>query len=108
AVRMRVDRALERLRSVFLRRGIAATTALASVISANAVQIAPAGLAATLTSASLVAAGTGTLTFLELMATTKLKLGISALVVASATTALVVQHRAQVKLREENASLRQQ
>ena len=61
AARMRVERALEKLRAVFLRRGVAATAALASVISANAVQIAPAGLAATLTSASLAGAGTGTL-----------------------------------------------
>jgi RNA polymerase sigma factor (sigma-70 family) len=106
--RMRVERALEKLRAVFLRRGIAATPALASVISANAVQIAPAGLAATLTNTSLAATGTGTtLTLLKLMTMTKLKLGISALVVAGAATALVVQHQAQTKLREENQSLRQ-
>jgi RNA polymerase sigma factor (sigma-70 family) len=108
AARMRVERALGKLRAVFLRRGIAATTTLASVISANAVQIAPAGLAATLTSASLAAAGTGTLTLLKLMTMTKLKLGLGALVIAGATTALVVQHQAQIKLREENQSLRQQ
>ena len=106
--RMRVERALEKLRAVFLRRGIAATTALASVISANAVQIAPVGLAATLTSTSLAAAGTGTLTLLKLMTMTKLKLGLGALVIAGATTALVVQHQAQIKLREENQFLRQQ
>jgi RNA polymerase sigma factor (sigma-70 family) len=108
AARMRVERALEKLRAVFLRRGIAATTALASVISVNAVQIAPAGLATTLTSASLAATGTGTLTLLKLMTMTKLKLGISALVVAGAATALVGQHQTQIKLREENQSLRQQ
>src|ERR1017187_872714 len=108
AARMRVERALEKLRAVFLRRGVAATTALASVISANAFQIAPAGLAATLTNTSLAAVGTGTtLTLLKLMTLTKLKLGISALVVAGAATALVVQHQAQTKLREENQSLRQ-
>ena len=106
AARMRVERALEKLRAVFLRRGVAATTALASVIPANAVQIAPAGLAATLTSASLSAAGTGTLTLLKLMTMTKLKLSLSALVVAGATTALVVQHQTQIKLREEDQSLR--
>ena len=108
AARMRVERALEKLRAVFLRRGVAATTGLASVISANAVQIAPADLAATLASASLAAAGTGTLTLLKLMTMTKLKLGLSALVVAGATTALVVQHQSQIKLREENESLTQQ
>jgi hypothetical protein len=104
-----VERALEKLRAAFLRRGVAATAALASVISANAVQIAPAGLAATLTSASLAAAGTGTtLTLLKLMTITKLKLGLGALVIAGATTALVVQHQAQEKLRAENESLRRQ
>jgi hypothetical protein len=109
AARMRVERALEKLRAVFLRRGVAATATLSSVISANAVQIAPAGLAATLTHASLAGAGTGTtLTLLKLMTATKLKLGISVLVVAGATTALVVQHQAQTKLHEENQSLRQQ
>ncbi len=41
AARMRVDRALEKLRAAFARRGITATTALAPVISANAVQTAP-------------------------------------------------------------------
>jgi RNA polymerase sigma factor (sigma-70 family) len=108
AARMRVERALEKLRAAFLRRGVAATATLASVISANAVQIAPAGLAATLTSASLVAAETGTLTLLKLMTMTKLKLGLSALVVAGAATTLVVQHQTQTKLREEYQSLRQQ
>jgi RNA polymerase sigma factor (sigma-70 family) len=109
AARMRVERALEKLRAAFLRRGIAATTALASVISANAVQIAPAGLAATLTSTSLAAAGTGTtLTLLKLMTMAKLKLGISALAIAGATTALVVQHQTQQKLRVENDALTQQ
>ena len=39
---------------------------------------------------------------------TNLKLGVSALVVAGATTALVVQHQAQIKLHGENESLQQQ
>jgi RNA polymerase sigma factor (sigma-70 family) len=108
AARMRVERALEKLRAVFLRRGVAATTALASVISANAVQIAPAGLAATLTSASLAGAGTGTFTLLKIMTLTQLKLGVTALAVAGATTALVVQHQAQTRLHEENTSLHRQ
>ncbi len=108
AARMRVERALEKLRAVFLRRGIAATTALASVISANAVQMAPAGLAATLTTASLAGAGTGTFTLLKIMTATQLKFGVTTLVVAGTTTALVMQHQAQVKLRAENESLTQQ
>ncbi len=108
AARMRVERALEKLRTAFARRGGAATAALASVLSANAVTLAPAGLAATLTTASLVSAGTGTFTLLKIMTMTKLKLGLSALVVAGAATALVIQHQAQGKLRADNASLTQQ
>ncbi|MGO9000907.1 MAG: RNA polymerase sigma factor [Limisphaerales bacterium] len=108
AARMRVERALEKLRGLLASRGVTTAAALASVISANAVQIAPAGLAATLTSASLAAAGTGIPTLLKLMTMTKLKLGLSALVIAGMTTALVVQHQTQIKLRAENESLRQQ
>jgi RNA polymerase sigma factor (sigma-70 family) len=108
AARMRVERALEKLRTAFARRGIAATAALASVLSANAVQLAPAGLTATLTTASLVSAGTGTFTLLKIMTATKLKLGISALIVAGMATALVVQQQAQEKLRGDNAALTQQ
>jgi len=106
--RMRVERALEKLRQIFTKRGITTATALASVISANAVQIAPANLAATLTAASIATAGTGTFTLLKVMSMAKLKLGINALVVAGAATALVVQHQAQTKLRLENETLTQQ
>jgi RNA polymerase sigma factor (sigma-70 family) len=108
AARMRVERALEKLRDIFTKRGITTATALASVISANAIQIAPANLAATLTTASIAVAGTGTFTLLKIMTAIKLKLGISALVVAGATTAFVIQHQAQEKLRAENGALTQQ
>jgi RNA polymerase sigma factor (sigma-70 family) len=108
AARMRVARALEKLRAALARRGVAAAATLASVISANAVQSAPAGLAATLTSASLVSAGTGTFTLIKIMTATQFKLGISALVVAGAATVLVSQHRAQENLRADNAELAQE
>ena len=113
AVRKRVSRALERLRADLVRRGVTTTAAaLSTAISVNAVQLAPVGLAATLTSASLAgaAAGTGTtLTLLKLMTMTKLQAGIiSAIVVAGVATPLVVQHQAQVKLRLENDWLQQQ
>lgn len=108
AARMRVERALDKLRAVLSRRGIATSASLASVISANALQVAPAGLAATLTATSTVSAATGTFAFLKIMTATQLKLGISALVVAGAAAALTFQHQAQEKLRGENDSLRQQ
>jgi RNA polymerase sigma factor (sigma-70 family) len=108
AARMRVDRALEKLRAVFAKRGITTATTLASVISVNAIQMAPANLAATLTATSLATVGTGTFTLLKIMTATKIKLGISTVLVASAATALVLQHQAQEKLRGENEALQQQ
>ncbi|HEV2318631.1 MAG TPA: sigma-70 family RNA polymerase sigma factor, partial [Verrucomicrobiae bacterium] len=108
ATRMRVERALEKLRAVFTKHGITTATALASVLSANAVQMAPAGLAATLATTSLAAAGTGTaFAILKIMTATQLKLGIGALVVAGAATAMVVRHQSQTRLRDENESLHQ-
>ena len=108
AARMRVERALEKLRAILAKRGLTTATALASIISANAVQLAPAGLASTLVAASIATVGTGTFTLLEMMTTTQLKLGLGALVVAGAATTLVVQHQEQKHLRAENGLLRQQ
>lgn len=108
AARMRVERALEKLRGILTKRGIATAGALASVISANAVQVAPAGLAATLTTTSIATVGTGTFTLLKIMTVTKLKLGLSAILVAAAATALVVQLQTQNTLRDENQSLQRQ
>jgi RNA polymerase sigma factor (sigma-70 family) len=95
AARKRVNRAVERLREFFAKRGVTVgASGLGVVISANAVQAAPAGLAATLTSASLAsgAAGTGTmLTLFKFMAMTKLKLGLlSAIILAVPFIAVVV------------------
>jgi RNA polymerase sigma factor (sigma-70 family) len=109
AARMRVERALEKLRVIFAKRGITTGAALASLISAHAVQMAPAGLATTLAMTSLAAAGTGTtLTLLEFMTATQFKLGISTLAIASAATAFVVQHQTHTQLRGVNESLRRQ
>jgi RNA polymerase sigma factor (sigma-70 family) len=108
AARMRVERALEKLRAIFAKRGITTATAFASVISANAMQIAPANLAATLTTTSIATAGTGTFTLLKIMTATKIKLAVSAIVVASAATAFVIQQQTQNKLRVQNESLQQQ
>jgi len=106
AARMRVERALEKLRAIFATRGITTATALATLISANAVQIAPANLAPVLTAAAM--AGTGTSTVSKIMAATKIKLGISAIVLAGTAMVFVAQQQSQNKLRLENESLRQQ
>ena len=108
AARMRVERALEKLRNLLARRGVTTAAALASVISAHAVQVAPVSLAATLATTSLAGAGAGTLTFWNIMNMTKLKLSLGALVVAGASTALIVQHQAREKLLMANGALTQQ
>ncbi len=110
AARMRVERALEKLRGHLARRGVTTAAAMSAVISANAVQMAPAGLAATLTTASLAgtATGTGTLAWLKIMNLTKLKLSLSAIVVASAATTLLVQSQVQNNLLAADRSIQQQ
>src|SRR5262249_4525140 len=67
AARMRVDRAVEKLRTLLAKRGITTGAALAAVISANAVQTAPGTLAPTLASASIAAASAGSFTLLQTM-----------------------------------------
>lgn len=107
AARMRVERALEKLRGVFAKRGLAASATLAAVISANAVQAAPASLATTLTPTAIAAAGTGGITLLKIMTAAQTKLAISALIVAATATAFVLQHQAQEKLHADNDGLTQ-
>jgi len=113
AARKRVSRALEKLRKHLVHRGVTTTAAaLSVVISANAVQVAPVGLATTLTSVSLATAAAGTataFTTLNFMAMTKLQIGIlTAIVATGIVTPLVIQHRAEARLREQEAILRQQ
>jgi RNA polymerase sigma factor (sigma-70 family) len=111
AAQKRVSRAVERLREFFTKRNVTVGAGgLVVLISANAIQAAPAGLAAGISSAALAAAAAGTsttLTLLKLMTMTKLQAAIiGAIVVAGVVAPLVVQHQA--KRREENQSLRQQ
>jgi RNA polymerase sigma factor (sigma-70 family) len=105
AAKKRVNRALEKLRHFFAKRGVDSTTAaIAETISANSVLIAPATLAKTATAVALAKGATAsasTLTLikgaLKIMAWTKLKTGIISAVivvaVAATTTTLVIQHQ---------------
>jgi RNA polymerase sigma factor (sigma-70 family) len=109
AARKRVDRALDKLRIFLSKRGLTATAALATVISANAVQSAPAGLAATLATASVAgAAGTGTAVIaIKLMTITKLHAALAgAVLLAGIGTPLAIHHYN--KLHDENDVLRRQ
>ena len=113
AARKRVARALDKLRSFFARRGVTLSAAtLATLLAGHAVIAAPAGLAAAASGVALAAATTGvshSLTFIKIMAMTKLKIGIvSAIVLTAVVTPLVLQHQSRVKMRQADASLRQQ
>ncbi|HET7624364.1 MAG TPA: sigma-70 family RNA polymerase sigma factor [Verrucomicrobiae bacterium] len=86
AAKMRVNRALEKLRKIFAKRGIVSTTTiLAGAVSANSIQAAPVALAKSVTSLALAkgaAASVSTLTVikgaLKVMAWTKAKSAIVA------------------------------
>jgi len=57
AARQRISRSLEKLRTIFCRRGISVTgVALGTLLTAHAVQAAPMGLAATTTAVATIAA----------------------------------------------------
>ncbi len=116
AAKMRVNRALEKLRKFFTKRGVTlSSVALAGTISANSVQAAPVALAKSVTAVAIVkgaAASASTLTLikgaLKIMAWTKVKTLIVSTIVVGLTTVSVIQHQAQTKLREQNALLQQQ
>lgn len=112
AARKRVTRALEKLREMLRRRGIAlSTTALASALGAQAATAAPAGLAASIAATSLAtaAAGGGTaLTILHIMSMTKLQGGVIAAVTVALSIPIVMQYRANSELQAENTTLRAQ
>ena len=102
AARMRISRALEKLRRFFLKRGVTATTAMiAYAIAAHSVQDAPVALAKTITATALVkaaAAGGSTLPLLKgalkFLAWTKTKTAIivgAGLVLVGGTTTLLIQ-----------------
>ena len=104
AAKMRVNRALEKLRKIFSRRGVTLSAALiAGAVSAGSVQAAPVGLAATISTVAIAksaAAGGSTLTLvkgaLKIMAWTKAKTAIvvGATILAAGTATTVVVEKA--------------
>jgi RNA polymerase sigma factor (sigma-70 family) len=112
AARMRVERALDKLRLALVRKGVTSTAAaLALALSGHAVHSAPAGFVASLAGASLAGAASETgsaLGLFKFMATTKLKIGLTALAIAGAAVILVLEHQAWLNARDENEALRRQ
>jgi hypothetical protein len=101
AAQKRVTRAVEKLRKFFAKRGVTLTAAaIAGAVSANSVQAAPVGLAATVTAAAAkgAAVSASTLTLikgaLKIMAWTKMKTAVAVttvVVLAGGSTWLVPQ-----------------
>ena len=101
AAKMRVNRALEKLRKIFGKRGAAFSVAvIAGAVSANSVHAAPVGLAKTISAVGLVkgvTAGGSTLALvkgaLKLMAWSKMQTGIvvgAVVLLAAGTTTVTV------------------
>jgi RNA polymerase sigma factor (sigma-70 family) len=113
AARMRVERALDKLRLLLAKRGVTSTVAALAMLLANqAITAAPVGVAAGVTGAALAGAAVGvsgiTSTLLHLMTLTKLKISIVGVLVAAGLTApLILQQRQNTKLEHENLALRQ-
>lgn len=109
--RMRVDRALDRLRARLARRGITSTSAALGLALANQACIgAPPGLAAAVAGASLtgggVAAGAGAWT--AFMSISKLQLGAAVAVAAAGASTMIWETRVASDLKVSIASLQQE
>lgn len=111
AAQKRVSRALDRLRDYFIKNKIAVPAGgLALVISANAIQAAPVGLATTIAAGSLAVpiSASATLTTAKIIAMTTLqKIAIGAVIVGAAVTIAYQQHKVS-DLRRQNDAMTQQ
>lgn len=108
AARMRVERALDRLRARLAKRGITSTaSALALALGGPAVVAAPAGLAANIAAGAVAAGALTASTFglLSFMASTKLKVGAVVVGFGLLGTALLVQQQGLQRLRAERTAL---
>lgn len=119
--RMRVERALDKLRARLEGRGLTSTSsALAAVLAHQAVAAAPAGLAVAITGAALSGGGAlaaatatggvaataaGAATFMSM---TKLQLGLAGAIAVAGATGFVVQGETSSSLRRELEALRHQ
>ena len=113
AAQKRVSRAVERLREFFAKRGVTVGAGgLAVVISANAVQAAPVGLALTISTAAVLTgttlATTATVTATKAIAMTTLQKTIVTATIAILAGAGIYEARQAAQLREQNQTLEQQ
>ena len=111
AAKMRVGRALEKLRKFFAKRGVDSTAAaIAENISANSIQVAPAALAKSVTAAAVAKGATASISTstliqgaLKIMAWTKAKTAIvagTAVLLSAGTTVTALN---QIQRHRENS-----
>jgi RNA polymerase sigma factor (sigma-70 family) len=109
AARMRVERALEKLRVRLNRRGLVSTTAvLATVLAQQAAVAVPVGVAASVTGAALAGGGVGALTLataFSLMSATKLQIAVASVLVVAGTATLTTGQNANAALRAQISDL---
>jgi RNA polymerase sigma factor (sigma-70 family) len=109
AARMRVERALEKLRGLLARRGInSSSAALAAALSGNAIVAAPAGVAGASASAAMSVAGGAGVAWIAFMSTSKLPLALSAAVLLGGAAIVTVQDQAANKSARELANISHQ
>ncbi len=107
AARMRVERALVKMRAALTRRGIVSTTAaLGFVLASNAAGAPPTGLAASIATGVLAGTTAGSASGAALfMSMTKLQFIAACAVLLGGSTALVWQYNANKRLKSEVARL---
>ena len=91
AAEKRVNRALEKLRNFFTKRGVSSTTAiLAGAISANSIQVAPAALAKSVTAVALAKGAVAGGSALTLAKATLIAMKTKTIVTTIATAAVIL------------------
>ncbi len=113
AARMRVNRALDKLRELLERRGVTTSAAALSVVlTASAVQSAPVGLVAAISAAALGGAAVSTSTIIAATTKTIAMTALQKTLVAATVTVLagagIYEARQTAKLREQVQTLQQQ
>lgn len=112
AAKVRVNRAVEKLRAFFTRRGVTLTaTALTAAVAANSMQAAPLGLSATAVNAAISGTAMTTTAFIAatktIAMTTMQKTLVTAAVAVLAVTG-IYEARQAADLRQQNQTLRSQ
>jgi RNA polymerase sigma factor (sigma-70 family) len=111
AARMRVARALDKLRKLLARRGVTlSAAALGTALATQAFTVAPTGLAPALAGAALASVSVGSgmaFGLLNLMTISKLSIGVTSSLLVVGVVITGLQHQSQTRLRQENRALLQ-